>query len=77
MAPAGTSVRPRVAHSLVSVPADGCVHIQVSQHPPPASAPPGEAACMKEGTACRQAAVLLPLQISLCWVRRALCATGL
>ena len=77
MAPAGTSAGPCVAHRLVSVPADGCVHIQVSQHPSPASAPPGEAACMKEGAAYRQAAVLLPLQISLCWVHRGVCATGL
>lgn len=62
-----------MAHSLVSVPADGCVRIQVSQHPPPASAPPGEAACMKEGTACRQAAVLLPLQISLLGAQGTVC----
>lgn len=42
-----------------------------------AGSPLGEAARVKEGTACGQATLLLPLQVSLCRVLRRLRATGL
>lgn len=52
-----------------------------SEHPPPTwrlrREPSGEAQRLEKGAMCGQAAIPLPLRISVCWGTKGFCAVGL